>query len=236
DLDALAALPLFLSLRAAIRAKVTAARWREANANPRADLARAAQTYFRLACTLLEPTAPMLVAVGGLSGTGKSLLARRLAPDFMPAPGAVVLRSDVERKALLGKPETERLPADGYAPDITARVYALLAEKARRIIGAGSSVIVDAVFADPAERAAIRAAASGTDAAFHGLFLIAALPIRLARVGARASDVSDADAAVARRHESYVLSKIDFVEVDASGTPDETLARAKAALSGPSIR
>jgi aminoglycoside phosphotransferase family enzyme/predicted kinase len=236
DLDALAALPLFLSLRAAIRAKVTAARWREANANSRADLARAAQTYFRLACSLLQTATPVLVAVGGLSGTGKSLLARALAQEFMPSPGAVVLRSDGERKALLGKGETERLPPDAYGADITARVYALLAEKARRILGAGFSVIVDAVFADPAERAAIRAAASGTGTEFRGLFLVAPLPIRLARIGARAPDASDADAAVARQQEDYRLGKMDFTEVDASGTLDETRARVKDALSGLPIR
>src|SRR5262249_31750067 len=43
DLDALAALPFFLSLRAAIRAKVTAARLDHADAAKRADIARAAQ-------------------------------------------------------------------------------------------------------------------------------------------------------------------------------------------------
>jgi uncharacterized protein len=235
DLDALAALPLFLCVRAAIRAKVTAARWREADAASRADLARAAQTYFRLACALLEPSTPMLVAVGGLSGTGKSLLGRALAAGLVPAPGAVVLRSDVERKALFGKTETERLPADAYAPETTARVYAILTEKARRVVAAGFSTIVDAVFADPAERAAIRAAASGTPAEFRGLFLVADLPIRLARIGARAPDASDADAAVARQQETYALDKMDFTRVDASDTADETLARAKAALSGLSI-
>jgi predicted kinase len=233
DLDALAALPLFLSVRAAIRAKVTAARRRGADANSSGDIARAAQTYFRLAGSLLEPATPMLIAIGGLSGTGKSLLGRALAPELEPAPGALVLRSDVERKALLGKAETERLPADAYAPEITARVYAALADKARRVLAAGFSVIVDAVYADPAERAAIRAAAAGSGAEFRGLFLVAALPVRLERIGARSRDASDADAAVARRQESYALGKMDFTEVDASGAPAETLARARAALSRP---
>ena len=230
DLDALAALPLFLSLRAAIRAKVTAARMAAADAASRRDVLRAAQAYFRLACRLLEPATPMLLAIGGLSGTGKSLLARALAPELDPAPGALVLRSDVERKAWFGKIETERLPADAYAPEITAQVYAALAQKARRVVGAGFSAIVDAVFADPAERAAIRAAAEGTGAAFRGLFLTAELPIRLTRIGARSRDASDADAAIAREQESYALGEMDFAAVDASGTPEETLARAKAAL------
>lgn len=231
DLDALAALPLFLSVRAAIRAKVTAARLDAAGSDASHEIARAAQTYFRLACKLLEPATPMLIAIGGLSGTGKSRLARELAPELVPAPGALVLRSDVERKAWFGKNETERLSADAYAPEITSQIYTRLAEKARRVVAAGFSVIVDAVFADPAERAAIRAAAHGTGAEFRGLFLIAELPIRLARIGARSRDASDADAAIARAQESYALGEMDFTLIDASGAPAETLARAKAALS-----
>jgi aminoglycoside phosphotransferase family enzyme/predicted kinase len=231
DLDALAALPLFLSIRAAIRAKVTAARLREADVKSREEIARSAQTYFRLAGSLLEPVTPMLIAIGGLSGTGKSRLAHDLAPELVPAPGALVLRSDVERKVLLGKTETERLPADAYAPEITARAYATLAQKGRRVVGAGFSAIVDAVFADPAERAAIRAAADGTGAEFRGLFLVAELPIRLERIGARSRDASDADTVIARQQETYALGEMDFTEIDASGAPPETLARAKSALS-----
>ena len=147
------------------------------------------------------PPAPTLVAVGGLSGTGKSLLARQLAADILPAPGAVWLRSDIERKALFGVSETEKLPETAYMRDVTMRVYDTLAAKARRVLAAGHSAIVDAVFADPRERAEIEQAAGG--AAFRGLFLTADLSVRLARVGARTGDASDADAAVARTQEQY---------------------------------
>ncbi len=43
--------------------------------------------------------------------------------------------------------------------EVTAQVYAALADKARRVIAAGHSAIVDAVFADAGERAAIAQAA-----------------------------------------------------------------------------
>jgi aminoglycoside phosphotransferase family enzyme/predicted kinase len=228
DLDALSALPLFLSMRAAIRAKVTAARLAHAATDARESIARAARTYFRLAGTLIAPAPPRLVAIGGLSGTGKSVLARALAPDLAPPPGAVVLRSDAERKARFGIGESERLPPDAYAPEVGAQVYAALAEKARRIIATGHSAIVDAVFARPHERAGVRAAAAG--APFRGLFLAADLTTRLARVGERKLDASDADAAVARAQEHYDLGGLDWTRVDASGAPAQTLARAKAAL------
>ena len=226
DLDALTALPLFLSLRAAIRAKVAAARRALGAAGAGAE--QSARDYFALAGKLLAPQPPILVAVGGLSGTGKSLLARALAAEILPEPGAVVLRSDVERKVLFAAAEADRLPETAYARDVTTQVYAALIDKARRVTGAGHSAIVDTVFADAGERAAIVKAGDGV--AFHGLFLTADLATRLSRVGGRKDDASDADAAVARRQEQYDLGAMQWTLVDASGSPEQTLRRAKAAL------
>jgi aminoglycoside phosphotransferase family enzyme/predicted kinase len=236
DFDALAALPLFMSLRAAIRAKVTAARLATAAPQERGDIATAAKTYFALACGLIAPPAPLLIAVGGLSGTGKSVLARALGPDVPPAPGAVLLRSDVERKVLFGATETERLPPDAYGAEANAKVYASLGAKARRILAAGHSAVVDAVFAREDERRAIEAIARPSGASFHGLFLTAELATRIARVGGRSGDASDADAAVARQQESYTLGSLAWAEVDASGTPDDTLRHARAALMQSPVR
>lgn len=217
DLDALAALPLFMATRAAIRAKVTAAR-----------AAQSARAYFVLAQQLIDPPPPRLIAVGGLSGTGKSVLARALASAVPPLPGAVVLRSDVDRKALFGVAETESLPPDAYQMEATQRVYALLGEKARRVLAAGHSAVVDAVFARADERAGIEAAAGG--APFQGLFLTADLTTRVARVSSRSADASDAGAEVARAQEDYALGDLSWEQVHASGTPDETRAGALAAL------
>jgi predicted kinase len=166
-----------------------------------------------------------LITVGGLSGAGKSLLARALAPELAPAPGAVLLRSDIERKAMFGKHENEMLPQDAYSPDVTARVYARLCEKARRILAARHSAVLDAVFAKPEERALAASAAAGMP--FHGLFLTADLATRIDRVGLRRGDASDADARVARAQEDYDLGNIDWEPIDASGRPEETLAQAR---------
>jgi predicted kinase len=230
DLDALAALPFFLSMRAAIRAKVTAARLEQTLAAERGEIARAARAYFDFARRAIGPPKPCFIAVGGLSGTGKSRLARALAPHIAPMPGAVIVRSDVERKALFGAGEIEKLPEAAYTAAATERVYAVLADKARRILAAGHSAMVDAVFARPHEREPLAAAAKSANVPLRGLFLTADLATRIGRVGGRSHDASDADAAVARAQENYDLGPLDWAPIDASGTLEETLARAKAAL------
>jgi len=174
------------------------------------------------------PAKPLLIAISGLYGTGRSLVARALALRLPPLPGAVVLGGDVERMAMFGASQSERLPDTAYTPDVTAKVYARLAEKARRVTGAGYSALVDAVFAQPGERTDV--AKSAGDAAFQGLFLTANLETRLSRIGTRTGDASDADAVVARKQEQFDLGRINWSRVDASGTPEETLIRAEAML------
>jgi predicted kinase len=224
-------MPFFLSMRAAIRAKVTAARLDQAEAGKLPDIARVARTYFDWACRFLAPAPPILAAVGGLSGTGKSLLAKMLAPELAPPPGAVVVRTDVERKVLFGKDEAEPLPADAYKPEVTVRVYAMAIDKARRVVAAGHSAVVDGVFAKPAERELVEQAAAMAGVPFTGLFLTADLDTRVRRVGGRSKDASDADATVARTQEDYDLGSLTWPQVDASGTPDDTFRRAKSVFN-----
>ena len=175
DSDALAALPFFMSIRAAIRAKAMTALITNTPEQRRAKISQSAIRYFKLALHLLESVPPTIICVGGLSGTGKSILAKSLAPLVMPLPGALIVRSDTERKAMFGVGETERLPPVAYQPGIRARIYAVLREKARRIAGAGYSVVVDAMFAEPSERTEIEVIARETRATFQGVFLVAVL-------------------------------------------------------------
>jgi hypothetical protein len=230
DLDALNLLPCFIATRAAIRAVVTVARLERAHDDAHGTITQSALAYFDLARRAIAPPPPQFIAVGGLSGTGKSQLARMLAPFIPPMPGAVVIRSDVERKALFEIRETDKLPQQAYAAEVTARVYRTVTDKARRVVGAGHSVIADAVFAQARERSQIAETAHEAGTALHGLFLVASLDTRLRRVSTRTSDASDADAAVARRQEEYALGDIDWRQVDASGTPDETLRNCRTAL------
>src|SRR5690606_18644394 len=150
-LDGLAALPLFLSVRAAIRAKALAAGLAHLDGAAARDARRRLRRYFAAASLFLRTTPPCLVAIGGLSGTGKTTLAARLAPRIGGPPGAVHLRSDVERKRLAGVGETHRLPPETYTRESASAVYARLNALAGRALAAGRSVVLDAVHAQPHE-------------------------------------------------------------------------------------
>lgn len=221
--DALALLPLFLSIRAAIRAHVLFTKSEQPG--NRRTARNEAKRYFDLATTLIDPEQPRMVAIGGLSGTGKSELARGLAPWLGPAPGALVLRSDVIRKKLYGVSETERLPEQAYSPEVTARVYETMRNGATRAAAQGHSVILDAAFLREGERTSFDAVAPPA-IPHSGLFLTADRAVRIARIAKRKNDASDATAAITIQQEGFVPGAIDWPTIDADGTPEQTLAQA----------
>ncbi|MCJ2180626.1 AAA family ATPase [Novosphingobium album (ex Hu et al. 2023)] len=226
--DGLAAMPLFLSMRAAVRAHVNAsAAARQSGDRQRAEKANAARGYLEAALAFLDRKPPRLIAVGGLSGTGKSTLAGHLAPLCGAAPGARWLRSDVLRKRLAGLPPEQTLPPEAYARERSAEVYRTLTEVARRTLASGMDVIVDAVFADPAERDAAADVAAQCGVAFTGLWLEAPASAMRERVGARRGDASDANAAVVDRQLGYDLGGLGaWRRIDAGGSPDTVLRAA----------
>ncbi|HEY8267757.1 MAG TPA: AAA family ATPase [Xanthobacteraceae bacterium] len=230
-LDALAALPFFLALRATIRARVALDKRKLVEGKERASADDEAHEYLALATLLIAPPKPRLVAVGGLSGAGKSALAASLAPFLLPAPGAVHLRSDIERKRLFNVGETEKLSQDAYSQEATARVYARFQDLARRTLRAGHSAIVDAVHARPEEREAIEAVAKEAGVKFDGIWLEAELDTRVARVGGRVADASDADAKVAGEQEKFDAGAISWSKVEAGAELTAVTAAARRALS-----
>src|SRR6185437_1146422 len=185
--DGLPALPLFLSVRAAIRAHVTVS---QGGADDEA------YAYLGLARAVLTPAPPRLIAIGGLSGTGKSTIARALAPELGAAPGARILRSDVIRKRLGGVAPETPLPAEAYSAEMTARVYQALCDKAATALRAGYCAVIDAVALRPEERAAFAAVAVTAGVPFQGLWLEAPTETMAARIRARRGDASDATEAV----------------------------------------
>ena len=233
DEDGVPSLPFFMSLRAAVRAHVTAAAAKrvETAALREQRLARA-KSYFDLALQLLQPKPAQLVAVGGLSGTGKSTIAAAIAGDLGVGPGARVLRSDVLRKQLFAKPPEQRLPDEAYSTDINQKVYATLKTRAGTLLAAGCSVVVDAVSARPDERAAIAEVARQAGAHFTGLWLQASEAALLARLKNRGKDASDATAEVLRRQLSYDLGPMDWIRLEVDRPEDEVLKDVREVLRG----
>ena len=227
DAGGVALLPLFQSCRAAVRAKTSATAAQLQPDGRRGELHRLAGEYLALAARLLCPPPPSLVAIGGFSGSGKSTLAAALAPSVGAAPGAVVLRSDEIRKRLCGVSRLDRLGPSGYTKDVTARVYAAIVDSAREILGGGHSVIADAVFGRQPERQAIERVASDLAVPFVGMWLDVPESMLIERVERRRHDPSDADAEVVRMQHARAIGTLDWLLVDAAGTPNVILQRAK---------
>ena len=231
DLEGIALMPFFLSCRAAVRAKTSlVGAPLQHDAQRRAGLEVAAREYLRLALDLLRPPTPCLIAIGGLSGSGKSSVALALAPSLGGAPGAVVLRSDEVRKHLSGVSELERLGAEGYSAEASRRVYETLTERAALACAGGYTTIVDAVFLRPEDRAAIEEAAQRTSVPFVGLWLDAPEEVLVGRVKRRRGDASDADAAVVDLQAMQDVGPISWRTIDAAADLDAVIRQAASAL------
>jgi hypothetical protein len=229
DLGGMPLLPLFLSCRAAVRAKTSATAAQLQQDEPRRnELQAIAREYLAMADRLLHPPRPCLIAVGGFSGSGKSTLALGLAPHVGAVPGAVVIRSDEIRKRLCGVPLLERLGPDGYSPPVSQRVYATLAERAALVVRGGHGAVVDAVYARPADRESIERVAAAAAVPFVGLWLEAPEAVLIARTERRANDPSDADADVVRRQQAQNPGPITWCRLDASVS--EAALRSSAAI------
>jgi len=198
--EGLAALPLMLSVRAGVRAHV----W--------AGIAH------------LSPSPPVLAAVGGLSGSGKSTFARAIAPALGASPGAVVLRTDEIRKRLLNVPPSARLDDSGYTPEFHQRAYGELLANARALLAAGRAVVLDATFINPDLRGRAEQLARDCGVPFHGVWLDAPVAVLEARVAARTGDVSDATVATLQDQLARHTSTVHWETVDAQAAVDRSAA------------
>jgi aminoglycoside phosphotransferase family enzyme/predicted kinase len=208
-------LPLFMSVRAAIRAHVCASQSKVAGA----------RAFLGLAIELLRPTAPQLVAVGGFSGSGKSTIAAAIADGVGSPPGARILGTDRIRKALLGVDPTTRLPSTAYSLEMTEEVYARLARRAGTILASGWSVVAEATFSSREERDRIQRVAEDAGVAFSGIWLGADPDTLRERIEDRRNDVSDADVEVLERQLRAGPGAMPWIEIDAHGRVENVARR-----------
>ena len=231
----------YVAYRAFVRAKVACLRARCG------DGQAAAEAWQLAGMTLahLRAGAVKLVLVGGLPGTGKTTLAGALADRL----GFTVLSSDRIRKELAGVPAEQNCAATWgtgiYAAACTERAYAELLGRAGRLLALGESVIADASFTSPAQRAAAAQAAAAAHADLVQLRCTASAEVTAQRLTARVGGASDADAAIARQMAADQAPWPEAVTIDTSqlspGTasvtpgepPDPVVQKATEAIRPP---
>lgn len=239
DLAGVALLPLFMSVRAAIRTMVTIDKIMVSDQAPDPAVLQEANEYFALARELITTSQPVLIAVGGCSGTGKTTLAGALAPAIGHAPGAIHLRSDVERKRMLRVPVLDKLPRHAYTSEASQNVYRRLCSRAEQALQAGHSVVVDAVFLDPLHRQWIEQTAARCGCEFLGLWLDADPDQMIDRVNKRRFDASDADGDVVRQQLKSHSRSETWSVIDARGSPETARAEASDVIAdhlGPAVK
>lgn len=224
DTAGLSLLPLFLAMRASVRAHVaTAALAGTTDAAAKDRLRTEAGEYHQMALAYLDVPAPRLIAVGGLSGSGKSRMARELAPFVGSRPGARVVRSDVLRKRIAGVGPLTHLGPRGYTPEMTEKTYQTLYDEVRAALATGHAVVADAVFARAEQREAIAAIAAEAGVPFQGIWMEAPPEVMEHRVTKRQHNVSDADAGVVRKQLRYDLGDIAWTRINSAGPRNQTL-------------
>jgi len=190
----------YLVYRALVRALVAQIRSAQ-GAGP------AGPDFLGLAEQLAHRRDARLLITHGLSGSGKSFVARQ----WLQQAQAIGLRSDVERKRLFGLRALDAsaglVPGGIYGDEATRRTYARLGELAATALAAGWPVIVDAAFLRRGEREAFRRLAEDLRVPFTILHCQAAAVVLQQRVAARAArrdDASEADIAVLRAQQGWV--------------------------------
>ena len=198
DYGGLELLQFYQVYRATVRAKVDAIRLRQPDisAAEQARVEAECGRYLELARNFMNSGTPWMLITRGPSGAGKTTLSDALVEHF----GAIRIRSDVERKRLFGLPAEQSAgaePGEGiYTAAAGRKTYAKLLELAGSILAAGLPVIVDAVFADPAQRSPFEVLAADECLPFLILEFSATPATLRERVAARPRGASDADLAV----------------------------------------
>ncbi len=191
DMEGFPLLPLYQSMRAARRAGVCAKRSSLLTGSEKEVAIKQSQMYFEMARHFMTRFKPVLIACGGLSGSGKSRIAREIGGLMNPAPGAVILRENVIKKQISGCPLNEPLDSTYTTPAVEKVVYDVLYQQAKSALSVGACVIVDALFYDPAQRQAVKQLAKDMDIPFIGLWMDAPLPVRAERVSIRKNKIDD---------------------------------------------
>jgi len=243
DYHACRVLALYEAHRALVRAKVAAlSATQSGEAGAREALRAEHARLVTSAGEALAPKAPRLLLMSGLSGSGKTWLARQLAVRL----SAVHIRSDVERKRRAGlrelAPSHSRLGEGLYSREATAALYEDLVRAADDVLSGDIPAIVDATLLERAQRARFTELAARRGVSLQMIRCEAPAPLLRARIMERSSTGSDPSEAGLEvlawqsAHAEPVRADegIDVIPVDTAGSDalDQALRKVGGALSG----
>lgn len=227
DIDGFPLLPLYQSIRAAGRAAVCAKRSTLLKGADKKAVIKEARRYFHLATCFITEFHPVLIACGGLSGSGKSRVARDLGGMLSPAPGAVILRDDVVKKQIVGLLPHQPLDDQYNTPAFEEVVYDVLRQEARTALGTGSCVIIDALFYNPTERQAVENLAKELNLPFVGFWMDAPLAVRAERVEKRLRNPSDVHSSEELQKQLHLeTGRISWHKIMTDGAREKTTEQA----------
>ena len=194
DWEGLQVLPLYLSRQSYVRAKVTSFLLDDPAIaeSVKQEASETASRYYRLAWEYTRPKSGRLIMMSGLSGSGKSTVARQLARQT----GAIHLRSDAIRKHLGGVALDVKGEADLYTSEMTEKTYDRLLNLGITLASQGYSVILDAKYDRQALRSSVIDQAEAHQIPLEILYCDAPLSVLSDRIQQRQGDISDATADV----------------------------------------
>lgn len=192
DYEGAILLPAYLSMRATIRGNVNSLTASDPAISPpeQAGHWHQAKNYFHLAYQYTQRPQGQIVMMSGLSGSGKSTVAHRLATQC----NAIHIRSDAVRKQIAGIPLHQMGPEAIYTPAMTQKTYQRLTDLGLLLAQEGWTVILDAKFDQRIWRTSVIEEAEIKQITGHILYCTASLDVLETRLHHRAEDISDATA------------------------------------------
>jgi hypothetical protein len=190
DWEGLQLYPLYLSRQAYVRAKVNSFLLDDPGipADVKEESAKTAANYYRQAWEYTKPRQGKLILMSGLSGAGKSTVAKQLARQM----GAIHIRSDAVRKHLAGIPVEQRGGNEIYTAEMTQKTYQRLLDLGLLLAAEGFTVILDAKYDRAALRQAAIAQAQSRQIPLQILYCTAPVEVLRQRLQQRTGDIADA--------------------------------------------
>jgi uncharacterized protein len=229
DRELFSLMPFYRCYRAYVRGKVLSFRLDEPefSEEERKAAATRATNYFKLARRYATPLErPTVIAVMGLSGTGKTSVARSIAVEL----GLPVVSSDAIRKELFKQAAHQEGYGEGiYGPEANRLTYQALLDRGRNLFEENRGVLLDATFQRADDRRRARELASALGAEWRLIECQVAPDLLKSRLANRTADgLSDAT------WETYLRQREQFEPVTESTGVTHLLLDNRGSLSSVS--